>query len=280
MSIEEQISNLKEIGLTIPDEAYAARVLNDISYFRLIKAYSIGLKPKNGFYNDGITFDQIVQLYLFNANFRHLLFSEIEQIEVNMRCRISNYFSKRYGILGYRDPHNFENEYFHSELLNDIDKEVQRNSKAPFIKNFRENYDPPDIPLYAAIEVFSFGSLSKFFKNMKAEDKRNIAKQYGVKYIFLESWMESLSYVRNVCAHYGRLYNATLTKTPRLLDCYRKSSISNNRIFASLCCMNHLLPHDDHWVSFLDDIENMFQKYPAVNRQTMGFPDNWKVILK
>ena len=41
ISIDEQIDNLKEIGLVIEDEKYAKEILNDISYFRLIKAYSL-----------------------------------------------------------------------------------------------------------------------------------------------------------------------------------------------------------------------------------------------
>ena len=48
MSVEEQIENLKTIGLTINDEQYAKRIQNDISYFRLIKAYSQNLKERNG----------------------------------------------------------------------------------------------------------------------------------------------------------------------------------------------------------------------------------------
>ena len=67
MTIEEQVQNLKGIGLLITDEEYAKKILNDISYFRLIKAYSLGLKVKNGSYVSGTTFEQIVELYLFNA---------------------------------------------------------------------------------------------------------------------------------------------------------------------------------------------------------------------
>lgn len=40
MTIDEQVENLKSIGLIVNDEEYAKRILNDISYFRLVKAYS------------------------------------------------------------------------------------------------------------------------------------------------------------------------------------------------------------------------------------------------
>lgn len=48
MTIDEQIENLKNIGLIVEDEEYAKRILNDISYFRLIKAYSLNLKTNEG----------------------------------------------------------------------------------------------------------------------------------------------------------------------------------------------------------------------------------------
>lgn len=48
MTIDEQIENLKSLGLIIENEEYAKKILNDISYFRLIKAYSLGFKPKMG----------------------------------------------------------------------------------------------------------------------------------------------------------------------------------------------------------------------------------------
>lgn len=133
MTIDEQIENLKSLGLIIENEEYAKKILNDISYFRLIKAYSLGVKPKNGKYEEGVTFEQIVELYLFNANFRQVTFAEIEKIEVNVRCRIANYFAEVYGVLGYMEPQNFVDEEYHRAFMADIEEEVRRNSKTPIL---------------------------------------------------------------------------------------------------------------------------------------------------
>ena len=86
------------------------------------------------------------------------------------------------------------------------------------------------MPIYALVEVFSFGTLSKFYKNMKNGDKKIVAKSFGVGYTYLESWLESIVYVRNICAHYGRLYNAKLAKTPILYKEYSKAGIRNMRV--------------------------------------------------
>lgn len=280
MTIDEQVENLKSLGLIINDEEYAKKILNDISYFRLVKAYSLGFKPKNGNYNDGVTFEQIVELYLFNANFRQITFAEIEKIEVNVRCRIANYFAETYGVLGYKEAANFVDEEYHKTFVEDIEEEVGRNSKAPFVKNFRDNYEGGELPIYALVEVFSFGTLSKFYKNMKNADKKVVAKSFGIGYTYLESWLESISYVRNICAHYGRLYNAKLSKTPILYKEYSQAGIGNNRMFGVLLCMKQILKNDKHWNLYVDQIKILIDKYEKVDVKTMGFPENWKELLE
>ena len=280
LSVEQQILNLKELGLVIEDEDSARKLLNDVSYFRLIKAYSLTLKPKNGNYANGTTFNQIRELYLFNANFRQQLFPLIEKIEINLRCRIANYFCEKYGVFGHREERNFKNAEYHNEFMHDLANEEDRNAQSPFVKNFRQNYEPDDLPLYAVVELLSFGTLSKFFKNMKNEDKKAIAKTFGVGYTYFESWIESIANVRNLCAHYGRLYNAKLTKTPKLYDQYSSLGIKNNRIFAILLCMHHVLESDTLWVCFVDILEALFEKYPHVRKNCMGFPNDWKILLQ
>lgn len=280
MSLDEQVENLKELGLIINDDEEVKDFLNDVSYFRLIKAYSIGLKKRNDIYNEGVSFDVIKELYLFNCNFRQVLFAQIEKVEINLRCRIANYFSCKYGNFGYEDANNFESADYHLHFLNEINSEIERNSKAPFVKNFRNNYETDKIPLYALIELFSFGTLSKFYKNMKNEDKKEVAQIYGVKYTYLESWIEHIAFVRNICAHYGRLYNVNLSKTPALYKQYTKQGISSVRVFATLLCLSCILPKDRHWIDFIDIIETLLDKYPNVKTELMGFPENWKEILK
>lgn len=280
MTIDEQVENLKSIGLIVNDEEYAKKILNDISYFRLVKAFSLNLKPKNGCYDRQTTFKEIVDLYLFNANFRQIIFPEIEKVEINVRCRLANFFATQYGVLGYLQAENFADVNYHAQFLKDINEEIGRNSKAPFVRNFRENYEGGNLPIYALVEVFSFGTLSKFYKNMLNKDKKTIAKTFGVGYTYLESWLESISYVRNICAHYGRIYNAKLSKTPILYKEYTQVGIGNNRIYGVLLCLKHLLKNDVHWNLFVDNIELLFDKYQYVKISTMGFSENWKELLQ
>lgn len=65
LDVLQQIENLKNLGLKIDDEEKAIEFLNNVSYFRLIKAF--GIKEKNSNFPEGITFDNIKGLYIFNA---------------------------------------------------------------------------------------------------------------------------------------------------------------------------------------------------------------------
>ena len=279
LTIDQQLENLKSLNLIIENEDNAKRILNDISYFRLIKAFSLGLKPKNGSYNGKVSFDQIVDLYKFNANVRQLIFTLVERIEVNLRCRIANYFSVQYGVLGYLNADNFAGAEYHQQFLNDIWQEIDRNAKSPFVRNFQEHYNG-QIPMYALVELFSFGTLSKFYKNMKNPDKKAVATLYGVGYTYLESWIESVAYLRNLCAHYGRIYNAKIPKRPMLYKQDAAIGVDNGSFFGVLVCMARLVPHDIHWNDLLDQLELLIEKYPVVDIQRIGFPTDWKMVLQ
>lgn len=278
-TIDEQIQNLQKLKLTINDIAYAKTFLNKVSYFRFVKAYSLGLKTPDGFYKPGVDFDMLVELYQFNRVFRQSLFTQIERIEVTLRCRLSNYFSNKYGVLGYENVNNFQNQSHYEQFLSEKNRETRQNRRSPFIRNFQTNYTDGKIPFYALVEIFTFGTLSKFLKNMKVADKKQLAKSYNINYPYLESWIESLAFVRNVCAHYGRLYNSSFPKTPRLYKEYTENHIGNHRVFASILCMKELLPHDHKWKEFILTLREMKSDYPHVDWKTMDFPENWQTIL-
>ena len=73
ITVEKQVENLETLGCTVENKEEAIEFLNNVSYFRLIKAYGFGLKERNANYNEGVTFNKIKGLYLFNAKFRHLI---------------------------------------------------------------------------------------------------------------------------------------------------------------------------------------------------------------
>ena len=43
--------------------------------------------------------------------------------------------AQQYGVLGYLEADNFTEQQYHEEFLRDIEEEIGRNSKAPFVRN-------------------------------------------------------------------------------------------------------------------------------------------------
>lgn len=277
IDIDKQIENLKTIDLEINDINYAKQVLKRISYYRLIKAYSITLKEK-GKYVKGTKFEDIVNLYKFDVELRHLIFIVIEYIEVALRAEITNHFSLKYGNFGYQEIANFDKEEEQKKVLNDLRKEINRNKRSPFIKNFKDNYKGGEVPLYACIEVASFGTLSKMYKNMKSEDKVQIAKAFNVDYHYFESWIENFAYIRNICAHYGRLYGAKLTKSPKLYKEYLKQHISNNTLIATIINLK-IISEEEKYKNFYDRLLKLTEKYNNIDLKHIGFPKDFNEIL-
>jgi len=153
-----------------------------------------------------------------------------EQIEIAFRTHISYHVAHTYGSLGYLNSAHFENENYHAAFISELEKEVQR-SQEIFIKHHIEKYNG-QIPVWVAVEVLSFGALSKLFSNMKSDDRNQISRSnYRVPARYLESWLKCLSYLRNICAHYGRLYNRPLTSKPRLDERSKKMGIHQDRVF-------------------------------------------------
>ena len=281
MDIPEQINNLKEHHLIIEDEEEAARRLQKVSYYRLIKAYGIPFKNKaSGNYRNDVTFDQIYRVYEFDNQLRLLLIPYLQEIEISFRCQITNTFCAKYGAIGYLDKNNFDETADYDDLLLKIRRCLEQAKDSPIIKNFKENYIDGEAPLYAAVEVFTFGTLALFYRCMKKEDRIVIASQYEeVDERYLSSWLVSIAYVRNLCTHFNRLYLKELVKKPLL---YKKQDrgVSRDRLFAVLCCMRFLFRGEGVWHSFVNSLEDLFDEYSdCVKPSGIGCVDLWKEKL-
>lgn len=116
------------------------------------------------------------------------------------------------------------------------------------------------------------------YKNMKNCDKKEIAKMFNVDYIYLESWIENIAYVRNICAHYGWLYGFKFIKTSKLYSEYLNIGIANNTVFA--CILNlKLLSKREDYNNFYSMLLSIIKKYPFVDLKHLGFVRNWKELL-
>jgi abortive infection bacteriophage resistance protein len=277
LTYEQQVEKMKSRNLIIGDETFAIEKLKTNNYYR-ISAYTLHLK-KDDVFLPGTTFEQIIRLYDFDANFRSILTPVLERIEIAFRTHVAYLLANKYGDpLSYREKNCFVNEVFHSKFLEELDREIDR-SKEIFAQHHRKKYDG-QFPIWVAVELMSFGTLSKLFGNMKNEDQNEIAKEhYSIPGEYAVSWLRTLSYVRNLCAHYARLYNKNLTIKPKLFA-REKHRIDNRKIFAAILVMKRLTKEETSWRTFLASLVGLIETYnDVIDLKLIGFPDNWYDLL-
>lgn len=275
---DEQISKLKEHGCLIGDEERVRKVLSEVSYFR-ISAYFLPFRRADKSYVNGITFEKVYKLYEFDREMRRLLFSAVETIEVALRAKMSYYHAHKYGAVGYMDELNFNPRHDHERFISMIDKSKKENSRLLFVKHYQVKYNGK-FPLWVIMELFTMGMLSRFYSDMLTKDKKQFAADvYGENYKDIESWLRCCTDLRNICAHYGRLYYRVFSAIPAGMK--EIEANAERRLFATILVVKKLYPDKAKWSSELFvQLHAIMDEYrDAISFKHIGFPENWEEIL-
>lgn len=285
-TFEEQIEILKSRGLVIQDEAFAIDVLSKINYYRF-SGYAFlrqNKKSDGQKFVQGTTFESIYALYEFDQLYRGIVFRFLEPIEIITRTRIAYHFSQRHKN-DNNDCH-YCPEYFidlrqHEVFVKKLEDLIDKNKEVPFVKKHIEAYEGR-MPLWAAVEILSFSSVSQLYSIMCEEDKREISKSLGHTPVYLQNWLHVLSVLRNKCAHYGRLYGVTIAPPIQLPMAFKQKFpvVMNNSIFAAICIICKLQPNKTNVCDFIDMLGELINEYETrIDLKELMFPANWKTIL-
>ena len=281
-SYQQQLNQLLERGLQIPNLEKATHLLESISYYRLSGYwYPLLADKENHIFKETASFDVAFDLYCFDRELRVLIIQELEKIEVSIRAKMIYLLSHQNGSFWYQDTNLFKNQIKHSNDLISLDKEYKR-SDADFIVAFRSKYSNPLPPSWMLLELTSFGTLSALYSNLRpTRTKRDIANYFGLDENTFASWMHSIVYIRNVCAHHSRLWNRVMSIQPiRPLNTKKtwleNNRVANNKSYYILSMVLYLLQTINPKNSFSQRFQALLKKYPNVDTGAMGFPTNWK----
>ena len=289
LTFEQQVEHLKIAhGLEIKNASEAIDILKRVNYYRL-SAYGIGLKQNNNseYYKSGVSLSDLYRLYQFDSHCRNQLMHIIEQIEIQFRTTLAYHIAIKYGPEGYMDSNNFkvkakkDGTDIHTSILESFRTECLRQQNLPFVKHHKAKYDG-HFPIWVATELFTFGNLSSLYDIMLPDDQKTIAQQYSTDAKYLRSWVLSLVEVRNICAHYTRLYNLPLKQTPFLYTehvQYRNKKI--NKLFPIFLVIKRMTKNTPElWEMFLEEFKKLMDEYADVVKLSfIGFPQNWYEVL-
>lgn len=174
-----------------------------------------------------------------------------------------------------------------TEWLRRLDEKFKKaTNKEDFAKHFAEKYPNDTPPIWVAVEVWDFGTMSHFFSGMKISDRDKIAQKYGLPSgdVF-ESWLRNLNDVRNFCAHHSRLWNRNMSSVPTwptngvLPDLDHVTEPVRSRLYASAVILRHLLKMinpSSKWADRLIAHVGELPPNPRIPLESAGFFAGWE----
>lgn len=283
-TIEEQMEILRSRGLTISDEPKAREFLLHNNYYR-ISGYSLTLR-KNDVFSKSATFQNIIDIYNFDYEFRHIILQYIEVIEVQMKSVYVYEFTKAHGPTAYLDEIFFTNKDKHKEIIDKANQQkTKRLPQEAYLKHF-VNELQQDIPLWAYVDLFTISDISFLYSISEQHIKDAVARIFGLNMnkgaSILGSYMHSMTIIRNLCAHGSRIYNRLFEQKPSLnkqekalLIKNDKGELDNAHFYGFLLIMKRLLPADK-FNELKKSIVALTKKYPFVRMGYYGFRNDWK----
>lgn len=161
-------------------------------------------------------------------------------------------------------------------------------SDETFIVHYRGKYLEPYLPpLWAVTELMTFGELSRWVQITKdPKIKAAVGRDLGLPTLELaDGVLQALAYVRNICAHHGRLWNKRLVKRiPKVKRWGRDIAIDrssgqdqpDNRIYNVMVALLHLLESQQTDTSWKSRLLDLLGSIPKSELNDMGFPDDWR----
>lgn len=288
----EQLQQLKNRGLVITNEPKAIHLLEVISYYRLSGYWYPMLADKQTHqFKPDSNFELAFNIYKFDRELRQLFMRELEKIEVAVRSKMIYVLSHSRGPFWYLDSTNFSNPVKHADTLSKVGTEYSR-SDEEFIQAFKNKYSDSMPPSWMMLEVSSFGILSSFYSNLiPRKDKRDIAGYFGLTDGVFSSWLHSIVYLRNICAHHSRLWNREMRIQPIVPRNHRNPFINqtsyvsretglskslNNKTYFIISMIIYLMNVINPKHKVPSKFKALLAKYPNVDIRAMGFPTNWQ----
>ena len=221
--------------------------------------------------------------YNFDKDLKALLFKAIQTIEVAVRSKIIKHFAPTCGPFWFIDSTKAVNQRRFQTNLHTFKKEVGRSKERYIREHFRKYTDPDLPPVWKALEVISLGELSKLFNNFsESQLKRDVAHEFELNHHkFLYSWLESLTSLRNHCAHHARVWNRAYPLKPATPPVMPNKWLTNfafreESLYVQLCCIAYWLNAINTNNTFVGDLKLLLLRNPSIDPTMMGFPHNWR----
>lgn len=315
LTFDQQVQKLSEHGLICDGGPSTVQRLRAVGYYRL-SAYvypfrellppeqQSGAHYRADNVRPQVTWANVVDLWGFDRSLRLLCLDAAETIEVGVRTQIAY-------VLGARDRFGHTRRDALDEARCDAYcreaptesptefngwlvkyRDLVRGAKnEDYVKHHLLTYPQDEVPIWVAVEFFSFGAVNRLLGLLKVEDANEVARAVGVSSgSKLRAFLLTVSYIRNLAAHHSRLWNRTLTvKLPKFystevgpdLVALATGTAVEPKLYPALAVMAYLVrnidPYSDWARKVRERVLNKFPQVPYLSPGTdMGFPSGWE----
>lgn len=301
-TLDEQLGIFKSKGLTINDEEEARNILLKENYF-FINGYRrvLMVSSKEKKFVKGATFDELYAIFMFDREFRNILFKNLLIIENNIKSIISYKLSVKYGYKekNYLKESNFTTDNKDkrrvSDVINKMKRQIRVNSQNHSATlHYITNYGY--IPLWVLVKVLSFGLINELYGILKSEEQKEIADLYEIEMEDMEVYLSLLANYRNLCAHEDIVFDHRTQKYISNTKYHNELKIKQdefgeyikgkNDIFALIIILKQMLTKDE-FMHMMDEINLKLQdltwqiKSVKIEKiyDTLGFPENYMDLI-
>ena len=260
LPIPRQLDLLSSRGLTLPDREAVASFLMQHNYYRFsgyMRYFQVAPSHGNEDFEPNTHWGDIVEIYNLDVQLRALLFEGIHLAEISARtafayseANIHSPYEEYLATDAYKRPPNPTIKATNELILSELHR-----SREPYIAKFRKGCTDvnqlwtDDVPVWAAVETLSLGTLSKAisFRNDGNAVYQGTCKALGVGQPYLSPQLRSFTFIRNKCAHSSRLWNCFVVDPPRVPEGVKRraerlnGSYAGNSVFAVIVALDYFL---------------------------------------
>ena len=230
-SYTEQVKLLASRGMRVDDVTTAGEFLSKVSYYRLsgyFRYWQRDAAHADNRFTYNCSLERVRQLYEAEQALILVCDEILHPLEVLLRTRFAYIYAELIGKTGefaagkgFTEPHSPSAPRVEEYALRDLDR-----SKETFVAHYRKTRevrkgysvnDYTDMPIWVAVEAFSFGTLSRLIEaSGQSGVLATLADSMGVSRTYLPGQIRSFVYLRNRVAHCAKLWNHSVLDVPGL----------------------------------------------------------------